>query len=383
MVTALIIMLIFLVVLGIREHRLHKQSLSKIAVRVHINGSRGKSSVVRLVAGGLRAGGLKTVGKTTGSAPRIIDFNGKDQVIHRLRSASIGEQVKSMRYFATLNPEILVMECMAVQPQYQWVAEHEMIKSTINVITNVRPDHLDEMGPTMDDIARSLGNTIPYNGTLITAERDMVEPLKEIAKSRNSNVEITHPEVISNEFMEKFSYLEHKENVALALKVCEQLGVNREVALNGMLSAPPDPGALFVKTIKFNGKKNYFINAFAANDPQSTLKIWSLLHRRFPEKKVCVFLNSRDDRKARTSQMLDIAFNDIQPGVLVVRGNNLPITQLNQIKKTNIEVKTFANSVSPEKVIEHIMSLDDHIIFGIGNIVGWGDNFVKKIVEYK
>ena len=28
-------------------------------------------------------------------------------------------------------------------------------------------------------------------------------------------------------------------------------------------------------------------------------------------------------------------------------------------------------------------SLDDHLIFGIGNIVGWGDEFVKNIKDFK
>ena len=46
---------------------------------------------------------------------------------------------------------------MAVQPQYQWMA-NQMVKSHIGVITNVRPDHLDEMGPTEEDVARSLCN---------------------------------------------------------------------------------------------------------------------------------------------------------------------------------------------------------------------------------
>ena len=45
------------------------------------------------------------------------------------------------------------MECMAVQPQYQWISEHQMVKSDIGVITNARPDHLDEMGPTEEDLS--------------------------------------------------------------------------------------------------------------------------------------------------------------------------------------------------------------------------------------
>ena len=42
-----------------------------------------------------------------------------------------------------------------MQPQYQWIAEHQMVKSQVGVITNVRPDHLEEMGPTEEDVALS------------------------------------------------------------------------------------------------------------------------------------------------------------------------------------------------------------------------------------
>ena len=62
---------------------------------------------------------------------------------------------------------------MAVNPQYQWVSEHKMIQSTMSVITNVRPDHLDEMGLTIQENAMSLSNTIPFNSTMITVQRDL------------------------------------------------------------------------------------------------------------------------------------------------------------------------------------------------------------------
>ena len=157
-----------LCIAGILEFQYHLRSLDAIPLRIHVNGTRGKSSVTRLVAAGLREGGLRTFAKTTGTAPRVIDSEGKDRIIHRLRLPSIGEQVRLLSYFASERPQAVVMECMAVQPQYQWIAEHQMVKSHIGVITNVRPDHLDEMGPTEDDVAYSLCNTIPVDGILIT-----------------------------------------------------------------------------------------------------------------------------------------------------------------------------------------------------------------------
>ena len=86
---------------GIIEYKYHQRSLDSIPLRIHVNGTRGKSSVTRLVAAGLREGGIRTFAKTTGTAPRVIDAEGRDRIIHRLRLPSIGEQVRLMDYFST------------------------------------------------------------------------------------------------------------------------------------------------------------------------------------------------------------------------------------------------------------------------------------------
>ena len=72
-----------LIIIGLFEFKLHQISLSEIPIRVHVNGTRGKSSVTRLIAAGLRAGGKRTFAKTTGTAPRVIDSEGIDlSLIH-------------------------------------------------------------------------------------------------------------------------------------------------------------------------------------------------------------------------------------------------------------------------------------------------------------
>lgn len=50
---------------------------------------------------------------------------------------------------------------MAVKPELQHICENKILDSDIGVITNVREDHLDEMGKTLDEIAESLSNTVP------------------------------------------------------------------------------------------------------------------------------------------------------------------------------------------------------------------------------
>ena len=51
-----------------------KRNVEKIPIRVNINGIRGKSTVTRLITSILTEAGYKTVGKTTGTAARMINL---------------------------------------------------------------------------------------------------------------------------------------------------------------------------------------------------------------------------------------------------------------------------------------------------------------------
>ena len=377
--------IVFLVIIfGVFEFKIHNKYLLNIPIRIHVNGSRGKSSVVRLIAAGLREGGLKTYGKTTGTSPRIIDNKGEDKYIHRLRSASIGEQISLIRYFSKFNPDALVIECMAVNPQYQWVSEQKIVKSTIGVLTNVRPDHLDEMGISMDQITKSMANTIPFNGIMVTSEDKKVDILSDISKERNTEFHLAEIEFKSDD-LNDFKYLEHTENIQLALKVCELCGVKKEIAINGMKKCKPDPGALTIWNIKNNKKSFKFINAFAANDPASTLKTWQMINSRIISNNFAIFLNTRIDRQYRTVQLINLIFKELKPKVLILRGENFP-KELKKLmtENSNIKVYKFPYSIKQNKLIKFMAEdLDNFIVLGIGNIVGWGELLMKKMKEYK
>ena len=378
------IIVFLLIIFGIFEFKIHNKYLLNIPIRIHVNGSRGKSSVVRLIAAGLREGGLKTYGKTTGTSPRIIDDKGEDRYIHRLRSASIGEQISLIRYFSKFNPDALVIECMAVNPQYQWVSEQKIVKSTIGVLTNVRPDHLDEMGVSMDQITKSMANTIPFDGIMVTSEDKKVDILSSISKERNTKFYLAEAEVKNND-LNNFKYLEHIENIQLALKVCELCGIKKEIAINGMKKCKPDPGALTIWNIK-DGKKSFkFINAFAANDPSSTLKTWHMIENRIDFSDFAIFLNTRIDRQYRTIQLINLIFKELKPKVLILRGENFPSELSNLMdKNSDIKVYKFPYSIKQDKLIKFIAEdLNDFIVLGIGNIVGWGELLMKKMKEYK
>lgn len=176
-----------LVLAGGLEAFRHRLLVRKIPVRIHVNGTRGKTSVTRLIAAGLRAGGKRTCAKTTGSAAAITDPDGREFPIYRISGANIIEQMRTLKRMASLKPEVVVMECMALQPQYQSLSELRMVHSNVGVITNARADHLDVMGPGEEEVALALAGSTPVKGNLFTAERISSVPLSTPAKIVNPN----------------------------------------------------------------------------------------------------------------------------------------------------------------------------------------------------
>ncbi len=297
--------LIALLVLGVREQRLHFANLDRIATRVLVNGIRGKSSITRLCAGALRGGGIVTVAKTTGTAARVIWPDATEEPVHRKYDiVNIVEQIDIVRRAVSVRPDALVMECMAVTPALQEINQEKLIRSQIGVLCNVREDHLEEMGPTLDDVARSLARTMPVGGVCVTAERDRLSLLEAEAARRSCRLRYADPGLVTDAEMDGFSYFTFKENVAIALAVAAEVGVERAAALRGMYAAPPDPGVLRVDEYRVEGKLMRFANVFAANDPDSTvMNFQQLMDSGAIRPPIFTVINCRPDRVERNGQM--------------------------------------------------------------------------------
>lgn len=300
--------LLVLLVAGMREQRQHERNLHAIPTRVLVNGIRGKSSITRLVAGALRGGDLRVVAKTTGTAARFIYTDGTEEPVHRkFNIANVVEQIGIVSRAAAEDPDALVIECMAVMPALQEINQEKLIQSTIGVLCNVREDHLEEMGPTLDDVARSLSRSMPHGGVCITAERERLHVLEQEAAKRNCKLIAVDPEDVTDAELEAFSWFTFKENVAIALAVAAEVGVSREDAMRGMWAAPPDPGVLSVETYRVSDATIRFANIFAANDPRSTvLNFQQLLDRGAIAPPIFTLINCRPDRVERNGQMGEI-----------------------------------------------------------------------------
>ncbi|TKJ41896.1 poly-gamma-glutamate synthase PgsB [candidate division LCP-89 bacterium B3_LCP] len=308
----ILLLTIIIILYGAWEYRNHQRNLRAIPIRIHVNGTRGKSSVTRLIAAALRAGGIRTFAKTTGTIPRIIDDRGYEVPILRPHLTNIIEQVKVIRYMRKRKPQAVILECMAVQPEYQWICEHRMLKSTIGVLTNARPDHLREMGPTQRDVTCSLMNSLPKQGVAFTAEQQMFSLIEGFSRKHKLEIHQVHKESLPREILNNFDHLEYRENVALALAVARHLDIPEETALDGMYKVHPDAGALRLYRVQDDGKRVRFINALAANDPESTLSTWHKVRQIYPDPgTIIVLLNTRADRFDRSLQLLEMTADNI------------------------------------------------------------------------
>ncbi|MDJ0460673.1 poly-gamma-glutamate synthase PgsB [Streptomyces sp. H27-C3] len=384
--TVLVVCCAVLLVAGIVEQRRHFTNLERIPSRVLVNGIRGKSSITRLCAGALRGGGLTTVAKTTGTAARFIHPDATEEPVYRkFGIANVVEQIGIVRRAAAYDPDALVIECMAVMPALQEINQSKLIRSTIGVLCNVREDHLAEMGPTLDDVARSLSRSMPEGGICITAEKDRFHILQEEADARDCRLVYADPEIVTDEELRGFSWFTFKENVAIALTVAELLGVERETALRGMYDAPPDPGVLSVERYRTeDGKRLRFANVFAANDPESTLmNINQLLDVGAISRPLNVVVNCRPDRVERNGQMGTIV-PDLKPDKVFVIGHPAK-SAIDAIPADwrHCAVDLGGDRRDPREFMGRMLAElgPDSSLVAIGNIHGQGELLLEQLAE--
>lgn len=380
----LVFLFCLLIILGMLEYAIHLRNLKKIPIRIHVNGTRGKSSVTRLLAAALKAHGIRVFAKTTGTLPKMILPNGKEYPVYRPSGANIIEQLRIISLSATQEAEALVIECMALQPHLQALCELKLVKSTHGVITNARADHLDVMGPAEKDVVNALLGTTPVKAKLYTCERDYLSEFQKACADRKSKligVSLEESEAIRDEEMAGFSYVEHKDNVALALKITTDLGIPREVALRGMYEVVADVGALNEFKIRYFGRSLTFVNGFAANDPESTEMIWNLSLERHQEvDRRVMLINCRVDRPDRTLQLAESITDWVNADYYVLIGSgSYPL--MRKVVDSGIDSSRiiFAERQTVSQIFEELLSVSGHqtLFVGVGNIKGPGLELVK------
>ena len=280
--------------------------------------------------------------------------------------------------------QAIVTECMAVNPVFQWITERKFVHSTISVITNCRPDHLDLMGSTVQSVTMCLSNTIPANGICYTAENKTFTILEQVAKNRNARIHQIRPQDVTQEELAGFSYIEHAENVQLALAVCAEAGVPRDVALKGCRRYTRQERSRNTSS-QIAGKSIHFYNVFAANDPSSTAYIIQMVTGHLKGVEKIIILNSRSDRLFRSQQLVD-AIKDLDYSYLLLTGEIPDKVESYALSAGIPRNKLIAlGEPSPDHVYDKVWELsnrESHVL-GIGNIAGRIQYGAQIVAQFK
>jgi len=295
------------------EARRHERRRRALPLCIAVTGTRGKSGVVRLLAAVLRESGRRTMAKTTGSRPMLLFPDGSERFIRRRGSASIIEQKRLVREAVRHEADVLVAEIMSLHPECHRIEARRLLCPELVGLTNVRRDHLEAMGGTEAGIAATLALDLPPGADLFVPAAEGRDEFRRAVRAgggRCVEVPAGASAWLTAQTAEpgSMSALHFPENLDLVCALADELGLEREAVRRGIAQAKPDLGSLGIwqLTSADHGRRIWLVNAFAANDPDSTARVLERVRARLPQPLAPVtgLLSLRADRGERTQQWI-------------------------------------------------------------------------------
>jgi len=320
------------------ETLLLRRMRRRLPIRILVIGTRGKSSVTRLVHARLRDAGCRVLGKTTGSRPRILLPDGEETPITRRGAASILEQKRVLRRAVETLCDVLVIEGMAISPENAQAESLRIIQPTHILLTNARVDHVELAGSTERQVARSLTWAIPHGvpvyipqselgnggvrdvlqssgGHIIAVPDDGGARRNDAARGSDAASRNANPQA---EFVADTGARQFVSNLKLAEACCRDLGIRLLSPCEPRSGLPADfhadPGELHVLIDPENDV--VIANAFSANEPLSTELAVSAIYAEHPElvhRPMIGVFNVRHDRGDRTHLWLSALRRNMLP----------------------------------------------------------------------
>ena len=378
--------LAFLVIYFIGERlRILKQARC-VPLRICVTGTRGKSTVTRILASCLREAGLSVLARTTGSRPVIILPDNEEEEILRRGFPSILEGKRLLKLGAQLQVKALVVELMSIHPESVWAESAQIFNPHILVMTNVRLDHLAQMGSSKEDIARCFAASFPERGTVFILQEEFFPVFGETAEKKKSQLIRVKKDSLDGYFDAEEGSIpfEFEENTRLGLAVMEFLKIDKEAVLRGLKRVTPDLGSVKVWTTQLGSpsRRWHLVNLFAANDPGSAREALSRLAERglFDGLEKIGLLNLRPDRGDRTLQWLEALKEGVFPEfqrIFIIGGHAAAFRRRGKLPaETELQI---LGSETPSRIMERITKTAsrDAVLVGIGNMGGIGKEFVE------
>ncbi len=361
--------------------------------RLAVAGTRGKSGVTRLVASGLRASGAKVLAKTTGSRPVVIFPDGSEREIVRHGPPSAREQARLVGLAARLGADTLVAEMMSVGGEALAVESRRILRPSVLAVTNVRLDHLDEMGPDKDAIARTMAAAVPDRAEVFLPEEESRPAFAEEAARRGAKLRPVAPGPADTGSSAPASLPqgEFEPNRRLARAVLLSLGLDERTIERGFRQASPDAGSLRIVSGVFGRPPRPAVCAslFAANDPESSGIALRQLLTAFPVagRPLVGLLVLREDRGDRTLQWVRAAaagfFRDFSSVFLAGLPARAALARIRRRPGPTGPVYALIEERAPAALMEKLVSavVGEPLIVGLGNFVGLGEDIVTHWLD--
>lgn len=252
--------------------------------RILVTGSRGKSSIVRLLHTAMTDAGLQSWARITGVVPRELGPGG----VHNILRSS-GAHVEEMRWWLQqlpLSAQAVILENSAISPDLQPLAGR-WLKPDITVFSNALPDHQEAWGPTRESAAEVLVAGIPREGQVVLpAGLENDDYLARLLLNRGCRLAYAKAEAEAGEV--------HKAvNLGLSLAALIRLGIEPGDARKAMLALPED--RYDFRVVQRGGAE--FAMAFSVNDIGSTRMLFDTL--RWAKEETRLVYNHRKDRPER------------------------------------------------------------------------------------
>ncbi len=352
----LIIVVIFLAVERLRlEH-----SRRRLKLRILVNGTRGKSTTVRIIHRMLNQADYRALGRVTGEIPALLFPDGQEEKTPRKAPASIIEILRLINSRHTRNCDAIVIECMALQAETQQALAAQIVRPRFTLITNFLPDHAEIAGGNTPELLQNC--LIPQTQLILN------EANKTYISGNPCTIHIAAADTAAPEPGHIPAAVLH-ESLQLVLKLAELLNIPEDI-VNSAFSAEWQSinRQLAGKALNANCR---FINLFTANDTISSSRLIDHLSGGAP---IGFLLNSRSDRPLRTKEFCNLLIKKYRtaPVLLTGTGRRLAGRILRQSGHLGNVI-----TLNPHRHNLHaqLVQMNTALIFGIGNNRGMEQEF--------
>ena len=356
--------------------------------------------MTRRLAAVLKEDGREVLAKTTGSVPAYLLPDGTIQEIHRLGFPSIIEQKRLLRLGARLGVDVVLAEVMSLHRENHRVEVHEILQPSLVLVTNFRVDHVEAHGKTREDVASVLALDVPSGAKALVPESEWSDGFRDRVASSGGEV----VKVPSGERECSVGWGEFGPNLDLVWAAARLLGVADEVIEAGLLKVQEDVGAhrswaLPQRVAAAGGGEGdgsvpdwVLVSAFAANDPDSTLRIYerTVAERGVSSADCTGVLSLRSDRGDRSLQWVEALEEGALSrfGRLFVSGAHARAVCHALRRHPEARKIEILRPGPPEEIMAQLLgsggSRDDRgdgagarVLFGFGNIEGLGRTIVE------